>query len=417
MRILLTTVAVLGVAASILAQDPAAATPPVRQDGAQPQAQGVDLAEDEHGSMREAMGDAAQTLDDWIDNFRLYGFVAARYLDTERGGSHPDGALGIQAATLFAEADVKDVASAFFELRFDYFQQAGDNQVDIGEAYIRLRDVLQLTDTTHLQMKVGRFDLPFGEWYLLEDPNRNRMIGFPALIPYRWDEGAQAFADFGEWGFNAALTDGTYSRNSQSGIGPAATLRVHARPHERLYLSASCLYIHEADQSAICFGGSVITPVAGGVAGTSPNATVQSVLGSLDLKWDASDAFHLQASAGTGSVDDDADAFDRTFYWWMLEPSWTFADRWQLTGRYSAVGTFDSDEGYQFESRPYEIATQSYGFDLSSLQRVALGVQRTFAKGLLGKVEVGFDQLTAIDPSGLPDSTRVFTAAELVFTF
>ncbi|HEX5052669.1 MAG TPA: hypothetical protein VFZ65_12910 [Planctomycetota bacterium] len=377
----------------------------------------VDLDEHEHSSMREVVDRAGHTLDDWIDRFRLSGFVAARYFDTEARGSRPDGALGIGAATLFVDADVRNVGSVFLELRLDYFQEAGQNAVGIGEAYMRFGDVFGSGGDHGVGLKVGRFDLPFGEYYNYEDPDRNRLVGFPAAIPYRWDEGVLAFADCGAWGFTAAFTDGTASRNSSSGIAPAATLRLHSRPSEELYLSASGMYIHSADLSSICFGGSVITPVTGSASGSSPSAEVRSSLGSLDADWQLLERVHLQVSAGGGRVDDDADAFDRTIVWWMLEPTVILAPGWDTTLRWSGAGTFDRRKGFQFEGRPYANGAASYGFDLSQLQRVQLGLRHTFAPGLIGKVEVGFDHLVATDVSALPDDTRLFTAAELVLSF
>lgn len=385
--------------------------------GAQDPAGGVDLTPQEHGSLREALGDAGRKLDDWIDRFQLSGFVAARYLDTEPSGSRPDGAFGVQAASLFIDVEVADVGQAFFEVRFDYFPEAGGNQVDLGESYIRLRDVLRLGDGHGLDLKFGRFDLPFGEWYLLEDPDKNRMVAYPAAIPYRWDEGIEALADLGSWGFAAALTDGSYSRNSRSGIGPAGTARVHVRPHGDLYLSASGLYIHEAEASALCFGGSVITPVGGGVAGASPSATVQSTLGSLDAIWQATDWLHVQGSAGSGRIDDDVDAFDRTIHWWMLETSFRLAPAWDVTAHWSGTGTFDDRKGYQFESRPYEVGKTTYGFDLSQLQRYAVCLRHTLGKGLVAKVEAGFDRTKVVEGSAARGDTMVFTAAELVLSF
>jgi hypothetical protein len=377
----------------------------------------VDLDQADHPSLRATLGDTQRALDDWIDRFRLYGFLGARAFDTTSGGARPDGAMGIQAAALFVEADVRDVASVFLEVRADYFQEAGGNQVDLGETYIRLRDVLHLAPGADLGLKVGRFDLPFGEWYLLEDPNKNRMIGFPAAIPYRWDEGLQAMVDTGGWGGNLALTDGTYSRNSATGIGPAVTLRAFARPIDGLYVSASGLYIDEADASALCFGGSVIVPVAGSAAGSSPSAAVRSSLGSLDLRCELGERLLVQGSVGGGRIDDEVDTFDRTIAWWMLETSWAFSTDWRLTGRWSGAGTFARDEGFRFEGRPYANGTASYGFDLTELQRVAACLQWTIAKDLLAKAEVGFDHLTATDQSGIPNDTRPFVAAELVLSF
>jgi hypothetical protein len=364
-----------------------------------------------------SLAELASRLDEWLRRFRLSGFVAARAFDTERDGARPDGALGIQAATLFVDVAVQDVASAFLELRYDYFAEAGNNEAGIGEAYITLDDAFPIDPEHSVHVRVGRFDLPFGEYYKQEDPDQNRLVGFPAAIPYRWDEGVCAFGDFGSWGGIVALTDGTYSRNSQSGVAPAATLRLHARPAHGLYLSASGLYIHEADVSALCFGGSQIRPVSGSTLGSSASPEVQSSLGSLDVVVDASDAVRVQASVGGGKVNDGDDTFDRTLAWFMVEPSWSFAPRWTLTARYSGAGTFDDREGYRFEGRPYANGSASFGFDLASLERLQIGVGLTLATGLVAKAEVGFDRLRAVDASPLGDDTRWFTAAELVFAF
>lgn len=378
----------------------------------QQQPGGVDLSDDRHPSMREALGNAARTIDDWVDRFSLHGFVATRYYDTARGGSRPDGALVIQAATLFVDVSVRDIGSVFVETRLDYFAEAGPNNVGIGEAYAKFDRVLDLGDDAQLGMKVGRFDLPFGEYYLLEDPDQNRMVGFPAVFPYRWDEGVMAFVEGGDVGGALAFTDGTYSRSSESGIGPGVTARLHARPTTGLYVSASGYYVDSADSGALCFGGSVITPVAG-----SPNAEVRSTFGSLDARWQATTNLHLQASIGGGRVDDGADEFDRTVMWWIVEPSLQLGTSWMATLRWSGGGTFSPREGYLFEGRPYGNGAASYGFDLSEIQRVAGCLGYTFTKGLVAKAEVGFDHLVATDTSGLRNDTRVFTAAELVLSF
>ncbi len=367
--------------------------------------------------MREALGSTARTLDDWIDRFDLSGFVALRAFDTEARGAAPDGAIGIQAASLFVAADVKDLGSAFLELRLDYFQEAGQNNSGLGEAYFTIDDLFGLGAEDRVQLRLGRFDLPFGEYYLNEDPDQNRLIGFPAVIPYRWDEGVMAFADRGSWGFAAAVTDGTYSRNSQSGIAPAATVRLHARPTDSLYLSASGHYVHAASASALCFGGSVITPVTGSATGSSPSTEVRSLLGSIDLSWQLATALHLQASFGGGRIDDAVNTFDRTILWWMFEPTVQLAANLDATLRWSGGGTFDGSKGFQLEARPYGNGAASYGFDLSSLQRAALGLRQHLHQNLTAKVEVGVDHFVATDVSGLRNDTRMFTAAEVVLTF
>ena len=74
-------------------------------------------------------------------------------------------------------------------------------------------------------------------------------------------------------------------------------------------------------------------------------------------------------------------------------------------------------EGYAFEGRPYANGVATFGFDLSSLQRLAVGIQHTFAPGLIGKFEVGADRLEGTDASGLGSDTIEFVAGELVLSF
>lgn len=388
--------------APLLAQDP----PPVT----------VDLSDESHPTIAEALGDAGRALDDWVERFDLHGFLATRFMDTEARGRHPDGFLGVHQALLFVEADVRNVGTAVLEVEFEHFRENDAQGTGVNEAYIRIDDVCG-EDCGGIGIKVGRFDLPFGEYYLREDPTENNLIGLPIAMPYRWDEGILLFGGGPEFGFAAALTEGSYDRVSSAGIGPAFTARVHTTPCESLYLSASGHYANDTPSSAICFSGNVLLPVGGGAAGASPSATIDVLLGSLDARWQATGSLHVQASIGAGQVDDASDAFDREFAWWILEPSWVFDQHWRATVRWSGVSTFDDQEGYAFEGRPYANGTANYGYDLMRAQRVAAGITYTFAAGLIGKVEAGFDHLVGTTASGLPNATIDFVAAELVLAF
>jgi hypothetical protein len=372
---------------------------------------GVDLSGDQHPDIREALGTERRSVGDWIERFDLSGLFAARYLHTGSGGKYPDGAFQVNQANLFTRAAIKDVGEVFLELRLEYFPDDDDRGVGLGEAYLQLRDLGRFGGAD-LGVKVGRFDLPFGEYYLLEDPDQNRMIGYPALIPYRWDEGVQAYLNGDGWGANLSISDGSYSRNSSAGVAPAICAKLHTQATPSLYLSASTLYIDGAAQSALCFGGSVITPVAG-----SPSPEVKSWLGSLDMRWEPHEQWLLQASLGGGRIDDDADAFDRDLFWWILEPSYAMSTEWRLTARWSGAGTFDGDEGYQFEGRPYGNGATSFGFDVHNFQRLAAGVAHTFHPNLLGKLELGVDRFLTSAGSSRDDDSRLFFGAELVATF
>ena len=324
----------------------------------------------------------------------------------------------VHQALVFIEADVKDVATAVLEVEFDYFRDNDQNGTGVNEAYIRIDNFTGDADPDDgFTFVAGRFNLPFGEYYSFEDPPGNFMIGLPILMPYRWDEGIMVYGSGAPGGFVVALTEGTYDRASSTGLSPALTARLHTEPTENLYISVSGHFANETPASALCLGGSVITPVGGGSAGASPSSTVDALLGVVNVQWQATSSLWIHASAGVAQVDDRVDSFDREFGWWTLEPSWEIDETWRATLRWSGVSTFDAGEGYQFEGRPYGNGVATYGFDLTRAQRLAACVTCTFAPGLIGKIEAGFDDFVATNQSALPDDTREFFAAELVLSF
>ena len=124
-------------------------------------------------------------------------------------------------------------------------------------------------------------------------------------------------------GFAAALTEGSYGQ-SGDGLAPRITLRLSLTPSERLACSLSLMHGEPTTYSSIYFSGSALTPVgrnAGSTLGASPSQEVGTDLGELNLRWAPSERMLLRLSAGAGRVEDDADAFDRDLYWFVVEPS------------------------------------------------------------------------------------------------
>lgn len=380
-----------------------------------PAGSGVDLSGDEHPTIGEALGRIR--LGDWFERLDVLGFTSVRAFQTDDRGARPDGAIGIDQATVFLDAGVRGVGSVFCEVRIERLYDADTTGIGTGELYINLPNVATLPGDGTLGLKVGRFDFRFGEYYPLEDAHKNRTISYPASLPYQFDEGVLAVADIGTFGLDASISDGTRSRNSRTGISPAVTTRLRWRPSDRFYASASGHWSHGADISALGFNASLVTPVTGSASGSSSSLEVGLLTGCADVICRLGDRLHLQAQAGAARVRDDDEAFSRTFYWWTFEPWLQLTESTLLVARYSGVGTYDDQEGYRFEGRPFANATATYGFDLRSLERLSIGLNHTFLPGLVGKAEVGCDRLTGTAASGRPDDTMPFVACELVLTF
>jgi hypothetical protein len=86
--------------------------------------------------------------------------------------------------------------------------------------------------------------------------------------------------------------------------------------------------------------------------------------------------------------------------------------------RYSEVGTYDSNEGYQFDG--VGIAEgETLGYDVERFQRIAGGIGWKANPNTLVKLEVGRDHFWLIDGSPLSadNDDRLYFAVGLVVSF
>lgn len=394
-----------------------------------PPSGGVDLSGAEYGSLGEIGGDPAAdprardpvAQREWFRRFDLWGYVAAGYLQTESGGSRPGGALLVDQASLFVRALVREDLSAFLEIQTDRsFTQQG-NEIRIGEAYAHLAHALDLGEDADVGIKAGRVDIPFGEYYLREDANENPLISYPAGAPYGVDEGVLVYGKYRRVGLIAAYQDGNADRQSRQGLAHAFTVRVHGDPFDGVYLSSSYLHSGETAASAIYFSGPPLFPVGVGAPstlGATPSSGIALDLLEADLRLEPWSGTWLWLAAGHGFVHDDAPGFDRSFSWFLVEPSVALSPALRATFRWSEIGTYDSSEGFRFEGKQFANASETYGYDLQRLTRLAAGLAWNAIDDVLQvKAEVGFDRLQAIRVSPVDTDWRAYTGLEVVLEF
>jgi plastocyanin len=145
---------------------------------------------------------------------------------------------------------------------------------------------------------------------------------------------------------------------------------------------------------------------AASTAGTSPSIGVAVTLAEVDLKATSAGLGTLWVSAGYGRLDDEEDSFDRSLYWFSVEPTFTLCPKLDSTLRYSEIGTYSKSEGYLFDGRPFANAWETHGYDTSRLTQLELGLAWRPQPNMIVKGEVGYDSVHAISqsPSG---TTRV----------
>ena len=385
----------------------------------------VDLSEDEFPSIRAAQtgerkdeaGPERSRRNDWFERIDLWGFFAANYIHTQGGSAFPSGDTEIQAATLFLEADIDDGATFFAEV---WLERMAESRLKLAEAHGHFRRVIPIDEEHAISLKLGRFDLPFGELYLEEDPIDNPLITLPIAMPYRFDEGVLAYGNYSGVEFTFAISDGL-AESSKNNFAEGVTLRLATEAADGLRLSASVHGTGQVDASALCFAGIYLSPVGKGAAsslGASPSSTVRALAYTVEANWKPSDAFHLHASFGQTFINDRVDAFDRRFSFAVLSPRLEIVQGLTATARWSEVGTYDDDEGYAIGARPFAVLGD-YGFDTKRGTRVSAGVSWKPRKNLMLKAEIGADRFWVIDASPFTPGSdrRGYVAVQAVLSF
>ena len=380
--------------------------------------QSVDLSDAELPSIQSVNHDHVLARP-WYENIDLYGYAAFTYLDTGGTGTSKHGSFLVKEASLFLDAQMWEHISFFSETWLLRFPQ--NDAFIVGELYAKFDDLFARDGAGGIGVKVGRFEIPFGEDYLRWDANETPFITFSAADPYGIDEGVEAYGSVGGVHWIAALTNGSQGTGSDENSAKLVAAKLYGDPFGDLYLSASGLTMGAVERSALRFSGSAISPVGTGAAstaGVSPNNSVDAAGWELDGWIARSRRANVRLQVGQLYIDDDASAFDRDLTWFEIEPAYSLRDDLELVLRYSEIGTYEDDEGYIFSGKPVAQA-ETFGYDSSALRRVSAGARWTINPRLAAKVEVGHDWIDLIDasPSDAENEERLYFGFELVASF
>lgn len=363
----------------------------------------VDLGYEEVEAIKEVGAQEHILSKEWFRRFEVSGFGAAGFLRTGQDAKRPKGGFLNYEASLFVDADVWDDASFFSEIQTVRLGDENTKFIRTAEVYLHLKNVLKNIQDDLLGIKIGRMDIPYGEEYLWQDAIDNPLITYTASWPYGWDEGILFYGRLGKLGWVFSLMDGSDVRGIDDDTDKAVNLKLYGKLSPNLYLSASLMRNGEAAQSAIEFAGSHIEPVGRGdhssILGTSPSTKVRSYLYELDARYTFNTKGYLALTFGQVFVDDDLSSFDRDFIYFSLEPLYNLSDKLYLISRFSCIGTFDRDEGYHFDGKPYADGNSKFGYDTKSLFRLAFGLGYRLNPRTLIKLEYSHDDFRLIRQS------------------
>ncbi len=346
----------------------------------------------------------------WYENIRIDGFGGAGYVRTGDDATNAKGNFLNYEATINVEAEVWEDVDYFHELRTVRLADEKTKFVRTGEVYLHMKDPLSTLfgiAGTGVGAKLGRMDIPFGEDYLTQDVIDNPLITLSAAYPYGLDEGLVLYGHLKGLNWVAALMDGDEARASEDTGDKFVSLKLYGNVSERLYLSASVFDTGDTATSAFEYGGTHLSPVGSdnfpSIVGVSGSSTVDSRSVELDLRYTLGPDRYVKLQWGSVWIDDKDPFFDRKLYYAQVEPKWNlgsrFANKVYVVARASAIGTFDDDEGYGFDGKPFADGKAAFGFDTKALYRWAIGLGYWANPRLLMKLEYSRDDFQTIDGS------------------
>lgn len=340
-------------------------------------------------SVVPAIATAEMDLPSWTEHVRLSGSADLGYFGGGSGSVETSEGFDVWDARFFVDAELGDsvavgdttlVRNMGFTFEWNLVRTGGLAN-DVGLAYL---DLEGLGESSWLNFRVGRFQIPFGEAYKLYSKGyaKRTFVRQPLGGAWWWDEGVllHGSARNNRFGYLASVTNGDSDFNDEGG-GHQLTLKLWTQPWSCLYVSASGLWASEMGDvdAALWLGEAWARPFGSGtgVPNVVDGAVVPDDADGLGSLWAAMmdvivtpvDGVRLWLYGGHYAIDSRGAAlYDRDLTFWLAElrlggvlVSPVLAPLF-VGLRADGLSTFDHDRGYLLDRR-YD---DTLGYDMQS---------------------------------------------------
>lgn len=274
-----------------------------------------------------------------VGTVRISGEAGLGFFSTGSTGRYPDSEFRVDDAKLFVEAQVWKDVYGFVEFNL-FTREINDEALHIGELYVDFENVSKLWDADNLlNVRLGRFNIPFGEEYQLRGVIKNPLISHSLGDLWGVDEGIEIYGSVGAFQYVLAVQNGGHSLLHDFDPDKSVTGRISYNPRRWLRLSASAMRTGNLSAkddllSELWIGNGFFRPL-GAVATTQ---TFHAELYELDAvaRWKNG---HVAAAVGRANYDDDDTSRDnaRTIDYHFVEVEQGLGEKLYSAARYSAM--------------------------------------------------------------------------------
>jgi hypothetical protein len=317
---------------------------------------------------------------------RLSGETGLAFFSSGPDGAYPKAEFHVDEARIFLEAPVWKNVYFFTGLELATRESVAGT-VDAGELYADIEELFALERGQHLNLRLGRFNIPFGEEYQYRSVMTDPLITHSVADIWGYDTGVQVYGSLSGLQYNFAVQNGGINRDK------SLTARIGYDPVRSLHLSASVHHTGKVDAaedvfSQIWFGGAFFGTLNPGPA----TRTFSARLYEFDAVWRWKEG-QLSAAGGVAQFDEDNGTPDnsRRLRYHSLEIVQQIVDRLSGAVRYSEVrvpGGYrlqgQGDSGKYFYN-PYAPLT-------TDLRRLSAGIRYQFGPPLVWKLEYSWER-------------------------
>ena len=342
----------------------------------------------------------------------LSGEGGVAFFYSQPGGQFPKPEFRIDEARLFIDAPVWDQVYFYSEVDLAT-RETTSIALQTGELYLDCEGLSRLWNDDHmLNLRIGRFYIPFGEEYQERFAIDNPLISHSVSDLWGADNGLQLYGSWKKFTYNLAVQNGGVQPATDFTGDKSVTGRIGFDPNSWLHLSVSGMRTGDINPNgdvltAMWFGNGFFRSIG------SPATTrfkVNMVEGDVQTRLSF---LQLRTAGGyiNYSDNDPLGGNHRDVYYYYVEDKQDLWHHFYLAGRWSQVFAAD---GFPIVGNG-PMGQYLFGPLTTEYWRLSLGAGYSFAKSLVVKAEYSFNRGKELD--GTTRDQEDMVSVETAFAF
>ena len=351
--------------------------------------------ESRQSQLPPATTEAAPAKQPWpplqLGKLHIGGEGAVAFFNTGSEGPFPNKEFRVDEAKLFVETPIWNDIYFFTEVNI-LTREEGDTYFRVGELYLDFENLGRWFNRDRwLNLRVGRFDVPFGEEYITRDAIDNPLVSHSLSDTWGVDEGIELYGTIGKFSYVLAVQNGGHPSLHDYDGDKAVAGRLSFDPEKWLHFSVSAMRTGDLDVdgdefSELWFGNAFIRAL-GNPATTT---TFHAELLEGDLQFNFPRGYLKGAGGYIHSNDNDTSGADneRDVYYYYAEGVFNITPKFYAAARFSQVF---AEDGFPVLGGSSNWMQYFINELTSELSRLSIGIGYRPTANLLLKTDFTYD--------------------------